>query len=396
MSSIRFSDELNAELVDFSRGFVEHVLGKCDPSRLIHAKIDLSDWTRPTHIIAFGKASVAMSNAIAELLADRLAGGVVLAPESTIPEVGLPHFRYFGVDHPIPTQRNVDAALHVAEYARSIPSDHDCVVCVSGGGSAHLCLPKEGVTLCEIVEQTDRLNTSGSAIHELNMYRRSAEQLKSGGLARLLNHVHHCETVVLSDVLGNDLETIASGPLYDREQLIEHRIIGDHTTALSAAAEYLKCVDGRDPITTPMASGSSSDLGRALARAFRNDPDQLAQVIAGETTVQADAESGVGGPTLELVLSSAVELSQSPSLVNEWVVIGFATDGVDGPSQAAGAVVHPEMLTYRSTLTSALDALENHDTLPFLDSIGATFRTGPTGTNLNDVCAVCRFPPVGT
>ena len=137
-----------------------------------------------------------------------------------------------------------------------------------------------------------------------------------------------------------------------------------------------------------MILGDAQNQGIRLAEVYMNAdrPPSSACVIAGETTVNAADADGVGGPSLELALSCALRLAGMGA--QDWAVLGLATDGMDGPSQAAGAIVTSQMLLGTEKRATAQQSLENHDSLRFFDSIGATIRTGPTGTNLNDVCMV--------
>lgn len=392
MIPIRFREQLNPELREFAQDFVQTVLKACDPAILIRDQFAFDQFSSKTHVLAFGKASAAMATECVSQLGSRFAGGVVLAPEETIPVQHHELLRFLAADHPIPTQQNIDATLQLVQYARSISSEDHCIVCISGGGSAHLCSPAVGVTLEQIVSMTKVLNAQGVAIDTLNRSRKSMETLKSGGLARELNHVELCEAVVLSDVLGNDFSTIASGPMWDKTINVPHCLIGDHHTPLSAAAKYIDSRFENHPIAHDMIQGAATLEGQRLASRYLEQNGITPHLIAGETTVEAQSSSGVGGPTLELVLSTAVELARSTIDIQDWIVMGFATDGIDGPSGAAGALVSSEMLTDSDSLEAAADALQRHDTLPFLESISATIWTGPTGTNVNDVCLVCRDP----
>ncbi len=385
MTAINLSSSLDPGVQRVARALIGEVLRACDPAELVRASIDFEQYDSPTHVLAFGKASAGMTKACIEGLADLFAGGIVLCPDAIIPQTQDDCLRYFGVDHPSPTTRNVEATSVLAEYARSIPAPDSCIVCISGGGSAHLCSPRPGVTLEEIVQTTKSLNASGATIHELNQARRSLETLKAGGLAELLSHVRHCSAVVLSDVLGDDLNTIASGPMLSKKHPVEHTVVGNHRTALDAAVRFFESLGAPIGFYADMVSGDSSEQGRLLAKRFL-ESNSSACVIAGETTVDVGESSGIGGPCMETMLSSAVHLAESGE--QDWVCIGLATDGIDGPTEAAGGVVTNDMIESQATRLSAKSAITNHDVLGFLDSIGGGIRTGPTGTNLNDLCLI--------
>jgi len=385
MNPITLSSSLEPDVQRVARALIGEVLRACDPAELVRASIDFDQFDSPTHVLAFGKASAGMAKACIQGLKDRFAGGVVLCPDAMIPEMLDDRIRCFAVDHPSPTARNVEATCVLAEYARSIPSTDACIVCLSGGGSAHLCSPRPGVTLEEIAQTTKALNASGATIHELNQARRSLETLKAGGLAEVLAHVHHCSAAVLSDVLGDDLNTIASGPMLSQEYPVEHIVVGNHRNALDAAVRFFESLGVPIGFHTDMVSGDSSEQGRLLANQFL-ESNKSACVIAGETTVDVGVSSGMGGPCMETVLACAVSLAESGD--SDWVCIGLATDGIDGPTDAAGGILTGAMLTSLATQQIARKMLAEHDALSFLDTIGGTIRTGPTGTNLNDLCLV--------
>jgi glycerate 2-kinase len=388
------SDKLAPHVARFASGFVEQALAACDLERLIEQHMNMESFRSPTHLIAFGKASAAMATACRDRLRDRFAGGVVLCPDEQIPlqgeSIGL---EFHGVDHPNPTSRNVQATQRVIEYARSIPADHSCLVCISGGGSAHLCSPASGVTLDEIIERTRALNAAGSTIQQLNLVRKQLETLKGGGLARELSHDTHAEACVLSDVMGDDLDTIASGPLRDAEHSIKHTIIGNHWTLRSGCVAYIRGLGFDGNIEALDALGESSDAGRSLAALYADQQTPTACIATGETTVDASGSKGVGGPCMEMVLAAGVELKRLKR--KDWVMIGLASDGIDGPTDVAGAVLTPGMLADQGVLQYAHKALEMHDSLTFLRSIDAQIVTGATGTNLNDVVLIAPSEVLG-
>lgn len=385
MTAITLSPSLDPDVQRVGRELIGEVLRACDPGVLVRWAVDFDPFDSPTHVLAFGKASAGMARACAQGLEDRFAGGIVLCPDAMVPESRDQRVRYFGVDHPSPTARNVEATKSLVEYARSIPSTDACIVCISGGGSAHLCSPRSGVTLEQIVQTTKALNASGATIHELNQARRSLETLKAGGLADLLSGVQRCSAVVLSDVLGDDLSTIASGPMVNPAHPVEHAIVGNHGTALNAAIRFFESTGIRVGFQSDMVSGESGAQGRLLAERFLGS-NRSACVIAGETTVDVGESCGMGGPCMETMLACVVSLAESGD--SDWVCIGLATDGIDGPTDAAGGILTGEMMTSLANQQVARKLLADHNTLAFLDTIGGTIRTGPTGTNLNDLCLV--------
>ncbi len=397
MRTIQFQPGLDHASRTRAEGLVGAVLHACDPGIALKKRYHSPAHTRPTHILAFGKASIPMTHAAIERLGSRFARATVLAPPALCARASFKSgsIELLPADHPLPTQRNIDAARTLAEHARSIPYDHNAMVLISGGGSAMLCAPKPRVTLDQIIETTDRLLRSGAPIAEINAARARLETLKGGGLARLLAHVHRTHAYVLSDVIGDDLRTIASGPLIDSlPPRIPHTIIAGNDTAIDAACAWsahreIECVSAGRRVV-----GSASDEGRALARALIDPPIPapigvcLAVCLGGEPTVDTGDATGIGGPALELALAGAVELSKSAL---NWSIITLTTDGVDGPTDAAGAIITRDMLRDPELIAAAQTALAQHNALPVCDTLGATIRTGPTGTNVNDIALAIRW-----
>lgn len=405
---LTLSPTLEPKVRSLTEQIIHRILERCNPQTLVNANFDFKRFIEsgePVHVLSIGKASVAMTSACINTLGAQLAGGVVLCPSA-------PHdnyhntIKYYEVDHPTPTQRNIHATNALVEYALSIPEQHSCIVNISGGGSAHLTSPKPGITLDNIINTTNALNAEGATIQELNEARRSMDTLKAGGLARILARINFCEAIVLSDVLSDDLDIIASGPMMTSMMdvvtgvappvSVRHTIVGNHRTALAATSDALESVGSSVKIAKSGLSGYASNQGRMIARSYlseQSNNSEASVIYTGETTVDTSTNfsAGIGGPALECALSAALELTEQSIHQTKagWLVLGFATDGIDGPSNTAGAVITSDMLSAKSTQQAAQNALDTHDTLPFLDSLGAIIRTGPTGTNVNDVYLVC-------
>lgn len=386
-----------------------------------------------TRLIAFGKASVPMASVAAAQLGHWLTGGVVVAPPqlATNPSLSAHGLEVFAADHPLPSPRNIAAAQHVRQMARLCPADHDLLLLISGGGSAHLTLPAPPLSLDELADVSNRLQRAGATIRELNTVRKHCEQLKGGRLAAM-SPARRVTALILSDVVGDPLDVIASGPsvadpttfadaldVLSRHGVVapavraflEAGVRGDHpetpkpgepalarshthiiasnTTALDAAAA---CVRGMDVRVHRIASGVEGEaraIGEQLAdeiAAVTALERPAAIVLGGEPTVNVGAAKGQGGPSQELALAAACRLPTESRVA----IMAFSTDGRDGPTDAAGAVVTPDTLS--RALERGLDparALAAHDSHALLDAAGALIRTGPTGTNVNHVvCAI--------
>jgi glycerate 2-kinase len=446
MPELYFRDHLG-----HAQTLVSAVLAACNPRTLTLQHLERLELGRgPVHVIAMGKASVAMTSAAGEWLGDRLRFGVCIAPQGTTRPPGFPGaVGLMLADHPLPTQRNMEAA-DVARYAAedfgqsaAAGSGAVLLVLISGGGSAHLTLPAHGLEIAELADATNELMLAGCTISELNSVRRHTEQLKGGRLASLA-FPGAVRALVLSDVVGDEAETIASGPcspdpttyadalaVLDRRGLRQRlsriarhledglhetypetpkpgdprlahtqtELIGSNATAVRAADDALRGSGFRMLATRENVTGEAADVGRALARAIITAAEQrepggppLAIVWGGETTVTVRGQ-GVGGRNQELALAAAVELDGRPDLA----VMTFATDGIDGPTDAAGAIVSG--LTSADAAVAGLDAraaLQANDSHTFfvaMESTGrpALLRTGATGTNVADVCVALAY-----
>jgi len=388
--SIVFQQGLDQDAADMATSMIDAVLGAIAPGAALKRNFDARRFTRPTHILAFGKASIPMSNAAIECLGTHFARATVLStPELCARTRFKSHFvELLATDHPIPTQRNIDATKLLIDHARSIPDDHQALVLISGGGSAMLCAPRDGFTLEDIVKTTTTLLTLGAPIEIINAARTELDSLKGGGLAKLLEHTAQADALVLSDVIGNDLLVIASGPAVS--PTIQHTIIASNQDAVDALCAWLVHRHIDIAHVQRNAVGFAADQGHQLADRLIDSTERapIAVCMGGEPTVDAHATTGVGGPMLELALSCAQRLASTPF---RWTLLTFTTDGIDGPTDAAGAIITSEMLDDDATVRAIGEALQTHNCLPMCDTLSATIRTGPTGTNVNDIALAIRW-----
>lgn len=371
----------------------------------------------PTHLLSIGKAGVEMARAaIGEL--GPLPGIVAGPPERvgswTDPPEGL---TLFATDHPTPSERNTHAARCVLAFCEALNERDRLLVLVSGGASAQLALPVDSVSLGEVARLQGHLMRAGATIDELNSVRKRLDRIKGGRLG-VAAWPAACDVLVLSDVLGDRLDVVSSGPMHpdrstradalavlDRfnaadlpaaraiieggEQAeppppdhpafarIHHRVIGNHESLARAASEALSS-DGFLVEARTMVSGVASEIGQALGERLARLEPAHAVVWAGETTVAGVPEGARGGPAMESGLAAALALDHTRA----WTILAYASDGIDGPTDAAGAVITQAQL---DDPAGARRALAAHDVYPYLDSLGGLIRTGPTGTNLNDV-----------
>jgi glycerate 2-kinase len=394
MHPIQFQSGLPERERHLARGIIETVLRAADPQRAMIAHLKHMPNDRPTHILAFGKGAIAMAAGAIEQLGDRFARATVLAPEPIVLEAQFKSkfVALYPCDHPLPTQRNIEATRELIDHARSVPEDHRVLVLISGGASAMLCSPRPRVTLGQIRQTTKDMLQRGAPIAEINTMRSQLETLKNGGLARELEHVDERFVFLLSDVIGDDPSIIASGPMHDAHPpRSPHTIIASNNTALDALAAWCAGNDIRCEHITRRVVGDAAEAAQALAIQLTacEQPAPVAFILGGEPTVDASASDGIGGPMLELGLAAALQLTATDF---DWTVLTLTTDGMDGPSNCAGSIIGSSMLAQQAKREAAIDALRRHDAMPMCDTLGALIRTGPTGNNINDVAIAIRWP----
>lgn len=392
MPTIRFQPNLDHPRKSLASDLITAVLNAVDPVAAFKKHFDPTTINAPTHILAFGKAAIPMTNAAIECLGTNFARATVISTPTLCAQAQFKNsfVDLLAADHPLPSHLSINATNQLIEHARSIPNDHQALVLISGGASAMLCSPKDGITLEHIIETTDALLRSGAPIQELNAQRSKLETLKAGGLAKILEHAARTDAYVLSDVIGDDLHTIASGPTYVPS--ISHTIIASNQSALDALCAWVAIEHINPTHIQRDAIGFAADEAKGIAKTLIDSIEDTpcAVCLGGEPTVDTTNTTtpGTGGPVLELALACALELTKTNF---HWTVITFATDGIDGPTNAAGAIITTDMLSNKHIIAQARQALTHHNALPICDSLGATIRTGPTGTNVNDIALVIRW-----
>lgn len=387
--------------------------------------------------VGAGKAAYPMALALEQHLGRRLERGLVVTKDGYLPENNKLHrIQILQAGHPLPDERGLKAAGCIADLLKTTQPD-DLVFClISGGGSALLTALVEGITLDDLQQLTGLLLHSGAPIQRINGLRKHLERLKGGGLARLAAPARVI-TLILSDVVGDPLDAIASGPTVpdpttyaDAWQTLEeygllssappairdhlrrgmvgelpetlkpgdqifqrvsNRLVGSNSMAAQAAAEKARALGWNAAVLTARKEGEAREVGTELGRLARQVRQQgipllppACLILGGETTVTVRG-GGLGGRNQEVALGAALELTGLPDAL----VVSLATDGGDGPTDAAGAAASGETLARAAAL--GLDpaaALQNNDAYPFFDALGDLLRPGPTRTNVNDLMAV--------
>ncbi len=413
----------------------------CDDDRLVagDAVYDLNAFER-VWIVGAGKASIPMTAAAVALVGGRLGGGVVVVKEGHVTPEGLavlqPRVEVLEAGHPIPDERGVAAGEQIAALLQHTGERDLVLALISGGGSALLTRPAPGITLDDMQCLTRVLLACGASINEINTLRRHLDTLKGGGFARLAAPAT-VVTLILSDVVGDPLDVIASGPtvadpttfadaldvlerygvldqtpvaILDRLQRgirgeiaetpkpgdpvlarVHNLIIGSNRLAAEAALAAAQSEGFNTLLLTTFLQGEARVVGRVLAAIAREvaasdrPVRRPACVIAGgETTVTLRGD-GRGGRNQELALAATADLAAAPGTL----LVTLATDGGDGPTDAAGAVVSDATLRRAVALGLDVDtALARNDSYPFFAALDDLLRPGPTQTNVNDLALV--------
>ena len=442
----------NGETSDIRRGrdlalqCLEQAVNAAEPKRLIKAKLkvkndqlqvegctfDLGKF-KHVYVVGGGKAGGKMAQALEEVLGKHVTAGVVNIPYGTSQKTNVIELNESS--HPVPDAAGVAGTFRIMALAEQAKKD-DLVIClISGGGSSLMPLPREGISLKDKQALTNALLKSGASITEINNVRKHLSAFKGGWLAKkaypatLLN-------LVLSDVMGDPLDSIASGPTVpdtstfsDARKILEkydlwlkvpvsirkilsegargllqetpkpndlvfekvhNLVIGNNRTASQAAIDFLGSKGLNTLLLTDMLAGEAKEIGKALAKlasegfACTSTSRSLGVVAGGETTVTVRGK-GVGGRNQELALSAALNLKES----QECVIASFNTDGIDGPTDAAGAII--DGYTLKRARQLGVDPekyLANNDSYGFFSRLGDLIYTEATGTNVNDVTVI--------
>jgi glycerate 2-kinase len=387
------------------------------------------DRVRRILVLGVGKAGAAMAASAETVLGGRVSGGFVVVKDGY--RVATARVEVVEAGHPVPDARGVAASARVLELATSATADDLVLFLVSGGGSALTPAPAPPVTLEEKQALTRLLLAAGATINELNAVRKHLSRFKGGLLARAAAPATVL-TLALSDVIGDPLDVIASGPtapdpttyadalaVLDRRGVLEgapraiverlragaggalaetpkpgdpvfarvtNLVIGNNALVADAAAAEAERRGYRPHVLTRALQGEARDAARDLVARARALPAPAALIAGGETTVTVRGR-GRGGRCQEFALAAALALEAGESLV----VLAAGTDGTDGPTDAAGGVVDAATLARgRAAGADAARALADNDAHAFLSAAGACIVSGPTNTNLLDLYLILR------
>ena len=392
---------------------------------------------RKVRVVAFGKAAITMTEGALECVPEDLLIEAPVAVTSYENVIQHGKIQILGAGHPIPNADGLKAARKIAKTVRAAKADELILALISGGASALLPMPPPSITLEDKRNATQLLLTSGADIHEINTVRKHLSELKGGGLARLA-YPAALQVLILSDVLDNDPGTIASGPtagdlttfsdakgvflrrgiweqipnsiqahlnrgcdgLIDETTLpedeifrdVSNTIVGSNLISLDSICQSAKSAGYDVQIVSKALTGEARSVAeKFLMRASAPIERPTAFVAGGETTVTVRG-SGLGGRNQEMALTFAIDADSRFNNLS-WVFLSGGTDGIDGPTDAAGGLVDPGTIArIHNAGYDPRRLLDNNDAYHALDHAGDLLVTGATGTNVADLQILLIHP----
>jgi hydroxypyruvate reductase len=374
------------------------------------------------YLVAIGKAAWTMAQAAQEALGDAVKAGFVITKYGHA-EKPIPGLEIIEAGHPLSDENTILGTGKAVALARKLGKGDELLLLISGGGSALFEKPLEGITLDDIVAVNNQLLASGADIVEVNMIRKRLSAVKAGRFAQLCAPAK-VFTVVLSDVLGDRLDSIASGPaapdlstaedalavvnkyklvLNDRIRRyltqetpkaldnVESVITGSVRTLCQSAAENARALGYTPYVLCSDMNCEARDAGKligAIARQIRQGNSGFkppcALIFGGETVVHLKG-AGKGGRNQELALAAAEGIADMEGVL----VFSVGSDGTDGPTDAAGGIVDGSTVRRLREKGLTIPAiLDNNDAYHGLEAVGGLIKTGPTGTNVNDIAVI--------
>jgi glycerate-2-kinase len=426
---------------------LEAAIKAVDPKAIIKSKIRLKGYVlqvngytfdlkkfKNIYVVGGGKASGSMAEALEEVLGDKITNGLVNIPKGSKHRTKI--VRLHEASHPIPDESGVEGTRKMLDIAENA-GENDLVIClISGGGSSLMPMPRGEITIADKRRITEDLLKCGATINEINTVRKHISEFKGGWLAKkaypatILN-------LILSDVLGDPLDFIASGPtvpdsttfsdaikvlkkygLWDKApesikkvltdgekglipetpkaddeafKKVFNVVIGNNRAASMAACETLKSEGLNTLLLTSLLEGEARHVGTVLASlahevlASGNPIKKPAGMVAGGETTVTVTGKGKGGRNQEIALAASLKIRGLDGVV----IASLSTDGVDGPTDAAGALVDGKTIARAEAFGLRVEEfLADNNSYGFFSQLGDLILTGPTGTNVNDVSVI--------
>ena len=403
--------------------------------------LDLNDDTKKRtgrwskiHLIAFGKAACNMMEAATSVIPKHRLASKPLAITNYENQRSLKNIKVIGAGHPLPDSAGQKAAQLIVEKLKQTEADDLVLILVSGGGSALIPYPATGITLEDKIATTDLLLASGTNINQINCVRKHLSQIKGG---QLVAHAAPADlhTFILSDVLGDDLSAIASGPtvpdnttFLDASRILKeknlwnkvplnvqvllekgiageinetpkigdpcfnktaHTLIGSNSISIKATAKAAKDLGFEIDIFSQQLSGEASDVAEQFVlhakTLIENGLSQPTAILAGGETTVTLKGTGSGGRNQEMALAFAIAANKH-KLEQKWTFLSGSTDGRDGPTDAAGGIVDSGTLgRIKKARANPQNRLNNNDSYSALKKSQDLVITGATGTNVADL-----------
>ncbi|MDW0187804.1 MAG: DUF4147 domain-containing protein [Nitrososphaeraceae archaeon] len=395
------------------------------------------------YLVGAGKATAAMADSFISIVNSRkVKEGCVTVPYGINMKSNLCFVT--NAAHPVPDSNGIVGTKRIVKLLEKANKNDLVVMFLSGGASALMPLPLDIMSLADKQKITTRLLSSGASIEEMNTVRKHISNIKGGRLAAMINKKFPLITLILSDVVEDKIDVIASGPtvpdmttfrdtknvlikykLWNNQKVISRKlkdlitagtlgtisdtpkpgntiftniqnvIIGNNNIACNSIKLFLEGKGIKTMYLGSKFTGRSRSLGEFLFKLVDGFPSvsiPYAFVLGGETTVELkNRTNGVGGRNQETVLSAAAHLEDLGDNM-DFTIASFGTDGIDGNSLAAGAILNPKVLScIRKKKLKILDVLKNHNSNVLFNKVNAVLCTKITGTNVNDVCIVCRL-----
>ena len=395
------------------------------PQRAVENALKQHEFRKNTYLIAVGKAAWSMAKAAADFLGSKLLKGIVVTAyghsKGSLKNIEI----YYG-GHPVSNENTINATKKCINLAKSLSEEDELLFLVSGGGSALFEKPIDGINLDDIIDITNQLLACGANIVEMNMIRKRLSQVKAGRFAQLVSPAT-IFTVMLSDVVGDRVDSIASGPAVPDKTTSEDAWKIVEKYSLTLTDEMKKCLDKETPkeitnvktvvtgsvkflcnsaaknakelgynpyILTTKLNCEARDAGLFLASIAQDIQSGISSfqkpcaIIAGGETVVTLKGLGHGGRNQELALSAAKGIEG----LNDTLIFSLGSDGTDGPTDAAGGMVDGKTaILLREKGFDIDEVLNRNDSYTALEAVEGLIITGPTGTNVNDVAVLlCR------
>ena len=364
---------------------LEHLLEEIRGDVIVRRNVSISDDMlqisnfsikinfRHIFVVGFGKASGEMADGLEKILGDRIAGGII----NTDHPVNLRKIKVNICSHPLPDTSTVKKSMEIIDFLTHAGEEDLVIVLVSGGASSLFEIPAEGVTIDKIRKVTEDMLRGGYDIEKINKIRIKLSAVKGGKLLKYIYPAEHI-TLVLSDVIGNP-KYVGSGPTYSKDD--RYIVIGDNDMAMKIAKKIVNTMGLNAKVSDLILHGEPKNIADKIYRELKESKEKVL-IWGGETTVNVGNSRCVGGRNQELALYLAKFIKEKDIC---FACVG--TDGIDGPTDAAGGIV--DGLTIKRLKEKGIsidEALKNHNSYVSFKKLGDLIITGPTGTNVADIC----------